>query len=274
MPDIGQLILSGAYSPWVYLPFAVLLGALHALEPGHSKSLMAGFIIAIRGTPAQATLLGLSTAVGHTLIVWLLAIIGLSIGDKLILDRAEPWITLISGLLVIGLAWRLFRSTPATLDLHTPAPEAVARVHDHGHHGAHDHGYAGSHSHAHDGGHAAAHERDIQTRFAGRTSVSAWEVIWFGFTGGLMPCPSALAVLLIYLQSGAFVLGMSMVAAFSVGLAISLVSVGVIAIWGASRASARWPAIEHLLGRLPLVSAVLVFAIGIYMVISGLMHIL
>ena len=54
MPDIATVIQNGAANPWLYLPFAVLLGALHALEPGHSKSLMAAFIVAIRGTPAQA----------------------------------------------------------------------------------------------------------------------------------------------------------------------------------------------------------------------------
>lgn len=263
--DITQLIQSGSVNPWLYIPFAILIGALHALEPGHSKSLMAGFIVAIRGTPAQAVLLGLSAAVGHTIIVWLLAIVGLWIGDKLILERATPWLTLVSGIVVVILAIRLFRSVPGFR----------ARRHD-GHHG-HDGGHSHHGDHSHDGGHAdshahvAAHERDIQRKFAGRQNVSTWEVAWFGFTGGLMPCPSALAVLLICLQTGAFALGLTMVAAFSVGLAIALVSVGVLAVWGASKASSRWPGLEAWFERVPVVSAFLVFAIGTYMIISGAM---
>ena len=72
MPDIAAILQSGAAHAWFYLPAAVVLGALHALEPGHSKSLMAAFIVAIRGTPAQAVLLGVSAAFGLTVtMVWL-----------------------------------------------------------------------------------------------------------------------------------------------------------------------------------------------------------
>jgi nickel/cobalt transporter (NicO) family protein len=69
MPDLSQIIQGGAAHAWFYLPAAVILGALHALEPGHAKSLMAAYIVSIRGTPGQAALLGLSAAVGHTIIV-------------------------------------------------------------------------------------------------------------------------------------------------------------------------------------------------------------
>src|SRR5690348_3802166 len=92
VPDIAAIIQSGASNPWLYLPLAVVLGALHALEPGHSKTMMAGFIVAVRGTPGQATLLGVSAAVGHTIVVWGLALLGLYLGDRMILDRAEPWL--------------------------------------------------------------------------------------------------------------------------------------------------------------------------------------
>src|SRR5262245_54702512 len=75
MPDVSQIIQASAGHAWFYLPVAVVLGALHALEPGHAKSLMAAYIISIRGTPRQAALLGLSAAVGHTIVVWFLAIV-------------------------------------------------------------------------------------------------------------------------------------------------------------------------------------------------------
>ena len=96
MPDLSQIIQTGAVQPWFYLPVALILGALHALEPGHAKSLMAAYIISIRGTPRQAALLGLSAAVGHTIVVWLLAIAALLLGQNLIAEQAEPWLTLLS----------------------------------------------------------------------------------------------------------------------------------------------------------------------------------
>src|SRR5262249_17534355 len=74
MPDLAHLIQSSTTPAWLYLPLAALLGALHALEPGHAKSLMAAYIVAIRGTTSQAATLALSAAVGHTIVVWALAI--------------------------------------------------------------------------------------------------------------------------------------------------------------------------------------------------------
>src|SRR6478609_7573959 len=108
MPDLAQIIQAGSGHVWFYLPVAVVLGAFHALEPGHAKSLMAAYIISIRGTPRQAALLGLSAAVGHTIIVWILVIAALLLGQNLIAEQAEPWLTLLSGVLVVLLAVRMF----------------------------------------------------------------------------------------------------------------------------------------------------------------------
>src|SRR3982750_3306579 len=132
MPDITALIQSSAAHAWLYLPLAVLLGALHALEPGHAKSMMAAYIVAVRGTVPQAALLGLSAAVGHTVIVWGLAIGGLLLGEKYIVEQAEPWLTLLSGILIVLLAIRMFWT------LRTQ--QAHAHSHHHHHHGSgHDH---------------------------------------------------------------------------------------------------------------------------------------
>ncbi len=269
MPDIAAIIQSGASNPWFYLPFAVVLGALHALEPGHAKSMMAAFIIAVRGTPAQAALLGVSAAIGHTIVVWGLAVLGLAFGSRMSLDRLEPWLVLVSGLLIIGLALRLLGMRGAGNHDH----HANDHAHDHGH--DHDH-HQVAHSHAparrevSTDAHAAAHARDIETRFAGRTSVSAAEIAWFGFTGGLLPCPSAIAVLLVCLQLKAFTLGVAMVAAFSLGLALTLASVGMAVAWGTRKASASWAGFDAWSVRLPLISALLVLALGVLMSLRGL----
>ena len=265
MPDIISLIQTHGSNPWAYLPLAVLLGALHALEPGHSKSMMAAFVVATRGTAGQAALLGGSAAIGHSLVVWALAAAGIWLGDALILDKAEPWLILISGLMILGLAWRivvLFRREHHEY-------EHEHHDHEHHHHDHHDH-------HDHHGhedrklSHAEEHEREIAERFAGR-KVGNGAIAWFGLTAGLMPCPSAVAVLLICLQSRAFTLGFGMVAGFSLGLAITLISVGVLAAWGARKASEGWSGFAGWAERLPYLSAALVALIGVVVTIRGLL---
>ena len=82
MPDLQTLIQSGSASVWLYVPVAILLGALHGLEPGHSKTMMAAFVIAIRGTVWQAVLLGLSAAISHSLLIWILAALALNYGSS------------------------------------------------------------------------------------------------------------------------------------------------------------------------------------------------
>src|SRR5207237_9261326 len=108
MPALIRLFPPRAADARLYLRPAALRGALHALEPGHAKSLMAAYIVAIRGNAAQASLLGLSAAVGHTIVVWALAIVGLMLGEKYIVEQAEPWLTLLSGILIVLLAVWLF----------------------------------------------------------------------------------------------------------------------------------------------------------------------
>ena len=96
--------------------------------------------------------------------------------------------------------------------------------------------------------HAAAHARAIEARFAGRRNVTTGEILWFGFTGGLLPCPAAIAVMLVCLQLREVSLGIAMVAAFSTGLAATLVSIGVLAAWSTRRAAHAWPGTKRYYG--------------------------
>lgn len=253
MPDIAALIQTGAINPWVYLPAALLLGSLHALEPGHSKSMMAAFIVAVRGTPGQAVILGVAAAIGHTLVIWALVLLGLWLGDQLILDKAEPWLVLATGILIVLIALRiLYRIT-------APTP---AHHHEHHHH-EHEHDH--HHNHSHDE-HAAA---DVAKRLAGRP-VSTFDIGWFGFTAGLLPCPAAFAVLLVCLQLKQIGLGVAMVAAFSIGLAITLVAVGVLAAWSARAATSRFGWFDRIAHYLPYASAAIVLAVGLVIAGRGL----
>ncbi len=255
MPDIVAVIQSGVGNPWLLLPTALALGALHALEPGHSKSMMMAFIVAVRGTPGQAVVLGLAATVGHTIVVWALALLAWRLGDAGLLERAEPWLLLLGGALIVVLALRMI--SRGGVGGHTHGP--------HGHSHSHDHKTEGPLD-----AHAAAHAAEIEARFAGRSGVTNGEVAWFGFTGGLLPCPAAFAVLLACLHLKAYALGTVMVAAFSVGLACTLVAVGVAASLGTNALKNRFGAFDKVARLAPIVSAWMILVIGLLVMLAGI----
>jgi nickel/cobalt exporter len=243
MPDLATIIQGSAAHAWLYLPVAVIVGALHALEPGHAKSLMAAYLVAIRGNATQAVTLGISAAVGHTIVVWGLAVAGLALGERYIVEHAEPWLTALSGILIVLLAIRMLW--------------ALRRRHH-----AHDH----DHEHQHDDHHHGHSHAPPKIR----GDVTTGQIVWFGFTGGLMPCPSAIAVLLVCVQLKAFTLGVAMVAAFSVGIGATLVAIGLAVVWSSGKLTKAWPGFDRMAQRLPYVSAGLVMIVGIVMTAAGL----
>ncbi|HSY19721.1 MAG TPA: nickel/cobalt efflux transporter [Candidatus Acidoferrales bacterium] len=380
MSDFVQALQNGSGSLWLFIPAAILLGALHGLEPGHSKTMMAAFIVAIRGTMGQAVLLGLSAAISHSLLIWVLAAVALHFGNQWNAESVEPYLQLGSAVLILGLAlWMFLRTRREVLE--------AGHHHDHGH--DHDHSHGHSHDHGHEHGHARsenflldlghgnklelsvfeegvppvfqlrapagrrlpaandvsietvrpdgtrqtfqfiakkdflesttdipephefdvtltlghgshhhtarvefredahhhhhghehgmeesgedfqdAHERahaeDIAKRFAGR-AVTTPQIILFGITGGLMPCPAAFTVLLVCLQLKRVALGFVMVGAFSFGLAITMVTVGVLAAWSVRHAEKRFSGFGELMRRAPYVSCVLLVLLASYM---------
>src|ERR1700738_1951962 len=104
MIDFSQALAKGTSHAWLFAPSAILLGALHGLEPGHSKTMMAAFIVAIRGTVFQAVLLGLSATISHTAIVWVIALAGLHFGQEWSGERSEGYLQLGSAVAIIGIA--------------------------------------------------------------------------------------------------------------------------------------------------------------------------
>lgn len=258
--DLISLIDAGATSPVALFFAALLLGGLHGLEPGHSKTMMAAFIIAVRGTPGQAALLGVSAALSHTVIVWVLAILALVYGDALIGERLEPWFMIGSGIVVVLMgAWIFVRSRPAHHHHHD---------HDHDHHHHHDH----PHSHEPEtDAHARAHAEAISKRFGGGSTTTA-QTILFGLTGGMIPCPAAITVLVLCLHLKKFSLGITLVAAFSIGLALTLVAVGMATAIGLRYAATRTTRLDALFAKAPYVSAVLISVIGLFMAWSGYVH--
>src|ERR1039458_2266600 len=102
MDYFHQLVRQWTLHAWVSLPTALLLGALHGLEPGHSKTMMVAFIIAIRGTVLQAVILGLCAAFSHSLVIWLLAGLALHYGSQWNAESTEPYFQLGSAVMIVG----------------------------------------------------------------------------------------------------------------------------------------------------------------------------
>ena len=294
MGEFSTLLQQG--NAWFFIPSAILLGVLHGLEPGHSKTMMAAFIIAIKGTIKQAVMLGLAATLSHTAVVWLIALGGMYISKAFTAQAVEPWLQFVSAIIILSTAlWMFWRTWRGEQNWLADAHHDHGHDHHHHHHHDHDHHHHAHHDahhhhdHHHEHDHAAlagfaegskeyqnAHERahatDIQRRFAGK-EVTNGQILLFGLTGGLIPCPAAITVLLICIQLKAFTLGATMVLCFSVGLAITLVTVGVGAAISVQQAAKRWSGFNTLARKAPYFSSVLIAMVGVYMGIHGYMGI-
>jgi len=275
MPDFATLLQQG--NSWLFVPSAVLLGALHGLEPGHSKTMMAAFIVAIRGTVAQAALLGLSATVSHTAVVWVVALAGLYFGRRWDTATSEPYFQLASAVVIVAVAawvlWRTWRGQPRPRGAHEhdhghSHPHTHDHVHDHGHDHAHPH------QHGHEGAlerlvhpelqdaHEREHAAEIARRFAHRR-VTTSQLVVFGLTGGLIPCPASITVLLLCLQLKKLALGATLVLCFSVGLALTMVISGTAAALTVRHAARHFQGFGVLAQRAPHLSGGLILLVGL-----------
>jgi nickel/cobalt exporter len=347
---------------------AVFLGALHGLEPGHSKTMMSAFIIGIRGTVAQAFLLGISSTISHTALIWVLAFVGLHYSSSLNMEELEPYFQLITGAIVIGLAcWMLYQTRQAQKEAHShdhgdgehggmmvdtghgfveisvfetnvpprfrlyfygshkakvniplnqtvtletirsdksrqsfsfvqqqdhlEATEHLPEPHEfqavlelkHGDHGhtynisfveGHHHGVLGPEGDIEFGdAHERAHAAEVQKQLMNR-KVTTGQIILFGLTGGLSPCPSAFAILLLCLQMKKVVLGFGLVLGFSIGLAITLVTVGTMAAISVKHATKRLKNFGAFARKAPYLSSAFLICVGIVVMSQGFWHLM
>jgi nickel/cobalt transporter (NicO) family protein len=283
MTSLSDMLAQGSANAWLFVPSAILLGALHGLEPGHSKTMMAAFIVAIRGTVRQAILLGLAATVSHTAIVWIVALGGTYLFEGLRPEASEPYLQFASGLLILAIAsWMLWRTYREQTHAHDHDHH-----HGHGHHHDH-HGHDHDHDHHHhadhredgmdrvldvaDGGYQDAHERqhaeDIRRRFAGR-EVTTGQIVLFGITGGLVPCPGAITVLLLCLQLKRLVLGSVLVLCFSIGLAVTMVASGVIAALSVKYAERHFSGFGSIVRKAPYFSGLVILCVGLAVALMG-----
>jgi len=366
MPDIASLLQQGVTNYWLFIPAAILLGGLHGLEPGHSKTMMAAFIIAIRGTVTQAVLLGLSATISHTAIVWVIAIAGLHFGKEWNMEANEPYFQIASAVLILTVAfWMIIRTyrhqhnynhshshgeeskiidtghglikleifeegmpphfrlysksknalshykteqiairterADGTTQIFTfiqredfmesineiPEPhEFVARLelghgghshdfdvefveHNHGHHAIPEYEGLDVTAPGYQDPHELAHADDIRRRFSNK-EVTTGQIILFGLTGGLIPCPATITILLICLQLKKVVLGAILVLCFSIGLALTMVATGTIAALSVKHVSKRWSGFGEFTRKAPYMSGILIILVGLYIGYQGL----
>jgi len=370
MTEFSTLLQQGASSAWLFIPSAILLGALHGLEPGHSKTMMAAFIVAIRGTKTQAVLLGLSAAISHTAVVWVIALGGMYFGQKWNAETSEPYLQVASAVLIVGVAfwmiWRTWRQQRVCFQDHKhdhdhhhdetkhidtghgvvrlevfedgvpphfrlfneskhghvwaadqvrieterpdgsrqsftfiqrngfveseqeiPEPhEFVARLrlghehhshdydvefieHDHQHHAIKDYEGLDVSAPGYQDPHELAHANDIRHRFANR-DVTTGQIILFGLTGGLIPCPASITVLLLCLQLKQITLGATLVLCFSIGLALTMVASGVLAALSVKHVSRRWSGFGEFARKAPYFSGALMLLVSLYIGYQGL----
>jgi nickel/cobalt exporter len=201
-------------------------GALHALSPGHGKAMVAAYLVGTRGTARHAVALGATVTVTHTIGVFALGVVTLALSQYLLPEDLYPWLTLLSGLMVVGIGAAVLRSR--------------VRLARHAH----------SHSHSHTHSHSPA------------PGEPGWRgILGMGVAAGLIPCPSALVVLLAAISQHEVALGLLLILAFSVGLAATLTVLG-LAVVSARRLIPARLTTGRLATALPAGSAVAIVVVG------------
>jgi ABC-type nickel/cobalt efflux system permease component RcnA len=257
---------------------AAVLGGFHALEPGHGKTLVAAYLVGSHGKARHAVLLGAIVTASHTISVYALGLITLYASQWILPERLYPWLGIGSGLMVAGLGFTLF----IRRYLATESYSNDGHVHDHAH--SHRHNWWGghvrkvdTHSHCdvtlhehdhgegHDHSHGAEHEMPRVTRELPLSGLFA-----LGITGGIVPCPAALVVLLGALAFHRVAFGLFLIVAFSAGLAVVLISLGLAMVY-AGRFMNRFGAQGPLPQRwLPLASSAVITVIGVTLTLQSL----
>jgi ABC-type nickel/cobalt efflux system permease component RcnA len=236
-----------------FLLAAFAWGAMHALSPGHGKTMVAAYLVGTRGTARHAVALGATVTITHTIGVFALGLVTLLLSQWILPEQLYPWLNLASGLMVVGIGAAVLRTrvrrSPFAVGR---SPFAVRRSGAHSHH-HHDH----SHHHHHDH-HPANGERSTANDTA---TPSMRGLLTMGASAGLIPCPSALVVLLGAVSQHQLALGLLLITMFSLGLAGTLTGLGLLVV-SARRLTTRLDLSGRLVGALPAVSALVIVGAG------------
>jgi ABC-type nickel/cobalt efflux system permease component RcnA len=216
------------------------LGALHAFEPGHGKTIVAAYLVGSKGTARHALLLGLMVTTSHTAAVYLLGGVTLCAQKYILPDRLYPFLSVMSGILIAGMGMYLLLQRFSGIDV------------------SHSHGPGG-------------HTHGVWWRSRPEKRLESRQLAAVGITAGIVPCPAALVVLLSAVTLHRVGFGLFLIIAFSMGLAAVLIAMGLAAV-SAGRLISRLPADGPLIQRwLPIASAAIITTVGCVVVVRGLM---
>jgi ABC-type nickel/cobalt efflux system permease component RcnA len=254
---LSELLQTQNATPTFYLValgVALALGALHALTPGHGKTVVAAYLVGSRGTSLHAVGLGAVTTVTHTGSVLLLGLIALLASRLIVPNDLFPILEVASGMLIVLLCanllyrrWFEYRRASGQNDHHD-------HLHEHPH--SHDRG-DDTHGHSHD--HGAYHSHGHVPESG---QVTWRSLLALGISGGMVPCPDAIAILLLAIAIQRIGLGLALIVSFSLGLAVVLIAIG-LAMLHSRRLFARMSAFDRASPVLPMVSAAIVLLLGI-----------
>ncbi len=303
----------------IYYLTATVLGGMHALEPGHGKTVVAAYLIGTKGRKIDAVVLGLVVTLTHTFSVILLAIAAKVASTRLTLteESLHGYLGLVAGLLILAVGiWMLVGRIRGREPFHFHSrdhdhghshdhnpvhgydnPHSHTHDHDRSHHGhdsetdsaldthSHEHGHGLPHNHnpghSHDHNHAHTHdaldthrhERDLPgVDVHGEKRVGLWQLFLLGVSGGLVPCPAAIAILLAAVAAGRLGEGLTYILLFSLGLATVLIAVG-IAVVGAGKLASRFLDAKKFARKISIVSAAIITVIGLATLLNSLRHV-
>ena len=260
----AALITIKQQTPWVLLLTLLAafgLGGMHALSPGHGKTVVAAYLVGTRGTARHAVFLGFTVTVTHTLGVFALGLVTLYASRYILPEQLYPWLGVASGGLVVAMGLTLLRQRMRGYRTQAFPP------HDHDHtHTEHDrllfHEH-GPHTHTH------------MPPGADGKRLTWHSLLALGISGGLVPCPSALVVMLSAIALGRTGFGLVLIIAFSLGLAAVLTGIGILFVHGGrwlTRVGKRQHHVAERIRILPVLSALMVTAAGLIITVQALVQ--
>ena len=244
---------------------AAVLGGFHALEPGHGKTLVAAYLVGSHGEARHAVLLGAVVTASHTVSVYTLGIITLYASRWLLPEQLYPWLGIASGSIVAALGFTLFVRGYLSIDRHSHCGDE----HDHAHHHHASHGRDHYHEQplAPSHGYPHTHEHAVDP---GSDAISLNGLFALGVTGGIVPCPAALVVLLGALAFHRIAFGLFLIVAFSAGLAAVLISFGLAMVYAGRFMSSFAPQAPLTERWLPLASYAVIAVVGVAITLQSM----
>lgn len=267
----------------LFLLAAFAWGAIHALSPGHGKTMVAAYLVGTRGTARHAMVLGAITTVTHTIGVFALGGVTLVLAQYVLPEQLYPWLSLTSGLLVVAIGAVALRSRMRWRQAQRGQPAAVSQAREHAENDSHEHVLAPSsgeavhvhhtdathhhEAHGHPRGSGLHHHHGHSHEHGDHHHHPPERITWralagMGASAGLIPCPSALVVLLGAIAQHQVALGLTLILSFSLGLAATLTALGLAVVW-AHRATTRLSFTGPLVTALPALSTALIIGLGL-----------